>query len=91
MDDWNSRRTYGSITQSSANNTNYSARGQLNYSDIFNSIHRLQVLAGAEIRGSKAKSIYEKRYGYDPVTGNSSTPAPEKTDDQVDYNKLVDS
>ena len=90
LDDWNSRRTYGSITQSSANNTNYSARGQLNYSDIFNSIHRLQVLAGAEIRGSKAKSIYEKRYGYDPVTGNSSTPAPEKTDDQVDYNKLVD-
>ena len=50
----------------------------------------MQVLAGAEIRGSKAKSIYEKRYGYDPVTGNSSTPAPEKTDDQVDYNKLVD-
>ena len=90
LDDWNSRRTYGSITQSSANNTNYSARGQLNYSDIFNSIHRLQVLAGAEIRGSKAKSIYEKRYGYDSVTGNSSTPAPEKTDDQVDYNKLVD-
>ena len=90
LDDWNSRRTYGSITQSSTNNTNYSARGQLNYSDIFNSIHRLQVLAGAEIRGSKAKNIYEKRYGYDPVTGNSSTPAPEKTDDQVDYNKLVD-
>ena len=90
LDDWNSRRSYGSITQSSANNTNYSARGQLNYSDIFNSIHRLQVLAGAEIRGSKAKSIYEKRYGYDPVTGNSSTPAPEKTDDKVDYNKLVD-
>ena len=50
----------------------------------------MQVLAGAEIRGSKAKNIYEKRYGYDPVTGNSSTPAPEKTDDQVDYNKLVD-
>ena len=47
-------------------------------------------MAGAEIRGSKAKSIYEKRYGYDPVTGNSSTPAPEKTDDKVDYNKLVD-
>ena len=90
LDDWNSRRTYGSITQSSTNNTNYSARGQLNYSDIFNSIHRLQVLAGAEVRGSKAKNIYEKRYGYDPVTGNSSTPAPEKTDDQVDYNKLVD-
>lgn len=89
LDDWNSRRTYGSITQSSANNTNYSARGQVNYSDIFNSIHRLQVLAGAEIRGSKAKSIQEKRYGYDPVTGNSSTPAPVKKGDQVDYSELV--
>lgn len=90
LDDWNSRRTYGSITQSSANNTNYSARGQINYSDIFNSIHRLSILAGAELRGSKAKSIYEKRYGYDPVTGNSSTPAPEQKSDQVDYSKLVD-
>lgn len=89
LDGWNSRRTYGSITQASANNTNYSARGQLNYSDIFNSIHRLQILAGAELRGSKAKSIHEKRYGYDPVTGNSSTPAPEKKGDQVDYNEMV--
>ena len=34
--------------------------------------------------------IRDRRYGYDPVTGNSSTPAPEKTDDKVDYNKLVD-
>ncbi len=89
LDGWNSRRTYGSITQASANNTNYSARGQLNYSDIFNSIHRLQILAGVEIRGSKAKSIQEKRYGYDPVTGNSSTPAPEKKGEQVDYTELV--
>lgn len=89
LDGWNSRRTYGSITQASANNTNYSARGQLNYSDIFNSIHRLQVLAGAELRGSKAKSIQEKRYGYDPVTGNSSTPAPEQKSEQVDYSELV--
>lgn len=89
LDEWNSRRSYGSITQSSANNTSYSARGQLNYSDIFNSMHRLQILAGAEVRGSKAKSIYEKRYGYDPVTGNSSTPVPEKKGDQVEYNKLI--
>lgn len=90
LDDWNSRRSYGSITQASTNNTNYSVRGQLNYSDSFNSIHFLQVLAGAQLQGSKAKSIREKRYGYDPVTGNSSTPAPEQKGDQVEYNKLIE-
>ncbi len=90
LDDWNSRRTYGSITQMSSNNTNYSARGQISYSDIFNSIHRVSVLAGAELRGSKGKTLTAKRYGYDPVTGNASTPAPEQKSDQVDYGRLVD-
>ena len=86
-----SRKTYGSILQTSANNTNYTARAQLNYSDIFADIHRLNIIAGTEIRGSKGKSIYEKRYGYDPVTGNSSMPIPDKPkdSDKINYNDLV--
>lgn len=71
-----SRRTYASISQSNGNNTSYSLRGQLSYSDIFREAHRVSVVAGAEIRGEKAESIYEKRYGYDPVTGNSAMPVP---------------
>lgn len=89
LDDWNSRRSYGSIAQASADNSNYSVRGQINYSDIFYSIHRLSILAGTELRGSKAKEIHMKRYGYDPVTGNASTPVPERKGDQVDYGKLI--
>lgn len=69
-----SKRTYGSITQSSAYNTNYNLRGQLHYFNTFAKEHYLSALFGSEIRGSYAKNIFEKRYGYDPVTGNSSTP-----------------
>lgn len=69
-----STRTYGSITQSSAYNTNYTVRGQFHYFNTFAKDHYLSALLGSELRGSYAKSIFEKRYGYDPVTGNSSTP-----------------
>lgn len=72
----NTKRTYSSISQSNSNNTSYSLRGQLSYSDVYNEVHRFSVLAGAEIRGEKAESIFEKRYGYDPVTGNSAMPVP---------------
>ena len=88
---FNSRRTYGSITQSSANNVTYTARAQINYSDIFADVHRLNLIAGTEIRGSKGKSIYAKRYGYDPVTGNSSMPLPEVEEgtDKINYSDMV--
>ena len=83
-----SKRTYGSITQTSAMNTNYDARAQLHYSNTFAKHHYLSALAGAELRGSYAKSIFEKRYGYDPVTGNSAMPVyPENTN--VDYVDLL--
>lgn len=93
----NSSRTYGSISQSNANNSSYLLRGQLNYSDVYRDMHRLSVIAGAEIRGEKAESIYEKRYGYDPITGNSAMPVPPapsgadgtKYEDLVSYADMV--
>lgn len=75
--DRSTTRTYGSISQTSANNESYSVRGFLTYTDVFNDIHRLTALGGAELRAEKTKSIFEKRYGYDPVTGNSAMPYPE--------------
>ncbi len=86
-----STRTYGSISQSNANNSSYLLRGQLSYSDVYNDIHRLSVIGGAEIRGEIAESIFEKRYGYDPVTGNSAMPVPQSPTgtDKIDYSDIV--
>lgn len=72
--DDNTERVYRSITQTSAYNTNYNLRGQLHYFNTFAEDHYISALLGTEIRGQYAKSIYEKRYGYDPVTGNSAMP-----------------
>ncbi len=72
--DDNTNRIYGSITQTSAYNTNYNLRGQMHYFNTFATDHYISALLGSEIRGQYAKSIYEKRYGYDPLTGNSAMP-----------------
>ena len=57
-----SKRTYGSITQTNAYNTNYNLRGQLHYFNTFGRDHYISALLGSEIRGQYSKSIYEKRY-----------------------------
>lgn len=87
----NKDRIYGSITQSSANNSNYSVRGQLSYHNTFWEDHRVSALAGFEVRQEKAGSIYEKRYGYDPVTGNSSMPLPPRPSvgNEIDYEQMI--
>lgn len=83
-----SKRRYGSIMQSAAYNTNYNLRGHFTYNKEFADIHYISALAGAEIRGQYSKNIFEKRYGYDPVSGNSSIPVyPEGTN--VDYSSLL--
>ncbi len=83
-----SKRKYGSITQSAAYNTNYTLRGHFHYSNTFADKHYISALAGAEIRGQYSKSIFEKRFGYDPVSGNSSIPVyPEHL--PVDYSTLL--
>ena len=87
---YTSQRKYGSITQSSTYNTSYMLRGQLNYARTFATDHALSVIGGAEIRSSYAKNITTKRYGYDPVTGNHSTPMwPTNSDGDYDYGDLV--
>lgn len=89
-----SKRKYGSISQSSAYNTNYNLRGQLHYFADFGGDHYVSLLGGSEIRGQFAKSIFEKRYGYDPVSGNSAIPVyPEgnlEYSDLLSYAAIVD-
>lgn len=86
--DDNTDRIYGSITQTSAYNTSYNLRGQLHYFNTFAEDHYISALLGTEIRGQYAKSIYEKRYGYDPVTGNSATPT-YPSDTKIEYADLL--
>lgn len=86
--DDNTERIYGSITQTSAYNTNYNLRGQLHYFNTFADNHYISALLGTEIRGQYAKSIYEKRYGYDPVTGNSAMPT-YPSDIKLEYADLL--
>ena len=69
-----SKRIYGNMTQTSGYNRNWQLRGQLNYGQTFNDIHRVSALVGAEVSNNYAKSIFRKVYGYDPVTGNHSLP-----------------
>lgn len=83
-----SKRIYGSLTQTSTYNTNYLLRGHFSYSHTFAAIHHLNLLGGAEIRSSYAKSLFSKRYGYDEVSGNFATPSyPEST--RLDYDRMV--
>ena len=85
---FNSTRKYGSILQTSAYNTNYNLRGQLHYFNTFANDHYFSGLFGSEIRGQYAKSIFEKRYGYDPVSGNSSMPVYPETS-KIEYTDLL--
>ena len=87
--DMYSKRTYGSITQMSSYNTSYMLRGQLNYSKTFDEWHNININAGSEIRSSYAKSLFAKRYGYDPITGNHANPVyPSDGSGNIEYEKL---
>ena len=88
---YNSQRTYGSIFQSSAYNIAYNLRAQLSYSEEVKRNHFVSALLGTEIRNSYNKSIFEKRYGYDPVSGNSSFPLIPTTDESglIPYDYLI--
>lgn len=89
------KRTYGSILQTAASNNSYNLRAQLNFSKTLAEKHYLSSLLGTELRGQYAKSIFAKRYGYDPVSGNSSTPVyhtqgSPSTSNLEDYARIVD-
>lgn len=69
-----SKRIYGSLTQTSNLNRSWLLRAQANYSQTFNDIHHVSAVFGTEVRSNYAKTLFRKAYGYDPVTGNFSTP-----------------
>lgn len=85
--DSRSNKEYSSILQRNVDNESYVIRGHFVYSNDFGTDHALSVLGGAELRGSKSSSLYSKRYGYDPVTENYTTPLPEDPTG-VGYEKL---
>lgn len=91
FDSYPSKRQYGSITQTSSNNSSYMLRGQFEVGNFLKGKHYISALAGTEIRSQRAKSIFAKRYGYDEVTGNSSMPVPPAPigNDKVDYNGYI--
>lgn len=86
-DTFTSKRTYSNITQSSTYNRSYNLRGQLHYFNTFNDIHYFSALLGSEVRGQYAKSLFTKRYGYDPVSGNSAIPV-YREGTNIDFQKL---
>lgn len=69
-----SYRTYGSLTQAESRNLSWLARLQANYGVTLAEKHRLNAIAGTEVRYNKASSIGSKMYGYDPLTGQHVTP-----------------
>ena len=91
-----SDRTYGNKSQASSNSHGFTLRGQLSYDKHFGKDHQISVLGGSEISWQKAESIQMKRYGYDPLTGNSSIPIPGTAtgstgyEDMVAFGKIID-
>lgn len=67
-------KLYGNISQNRTNRSSYVLRGHLAYNRTFIERHTINLIAGAEIRGSSSKTIFTKRYNYDPKTGTSSLP-----------------
>ena len=73
-DDKSQTKLYGSITQNRGKRSSYVARGHFAWNQSFGR-HTLNVLAGAELRGSDSNTVYSKRYNYNPITGTSSMPS----------------
>ena len=84
----NTENQYVSISEANANGESYNVRGQFSYTDLFRGEHYLNVLAGAELRGSRNTRSYMKRYGYNRDSGLAITP--EDPDGSFDYRDLLD-
>ena len=84
----NTENQYASISEANANGESYNVRGQFSYTDLFRGEHYLNVLAGAELRGSRNTRSYMKRYGYNRDSGLAITP--EDPDGSFDYRDLLD-
>lgn len=71
---YNTKRTYGSLTQMSAYNKSWLARLQASYSIDLAKVHHIGAVAGTEVRYNRATSQADKMYGYDSLTGQHNTP-----------------
>jgi TonB-linked outer membrane protein, SusC/RagA family len=85
--DSKSNKEYGVIRQTATDMDSYLLRGHFVYNLDFGNKNSLSILAGAELRGTKSKGLYSKRYGYDPITENNTTPLPSNSS-QVGYDLL---
>ena len=82
-----SQKEYASMLKRDVDNDSYMVRGHFVYDKTFGEDHTISLLAGAELRGNKSNGMYSKRFGYDAITGNSTTPLPEDPTG-VGYEKL---
>lgn len=73
-DDRSQTNLYGNISQNRTNRNSYVARGHFSFNKTFAETHTVNLLAGAELRGSGSNTIFSKRYNYDPKTGTTSLP-----------------
>lgn len=73
-DDRSQTNLYGNISQNRTNRNSYVARGHFSVNKTFAETHTVNLLAGAELRGSGSNTIFTKRYNYDPKTGTTSLP-----------------
>ena len=73
-DDRSQTNLYGNISQNRTNRNSYVARGHFSFNKTFAETHTVNLLAGAELRGSGSNTIFTKRYNYDPETGTTSLP-----------------
>ncbi|WP_442590847.1 SusC/RagA family TonB-linked outer membrane protein [Pedobacter sp. AW31-3R] len=62
-------RGSGILNQINSTTNNYTVRGQLNYDNTFAGKHQLTVIAGSEIRQTKAGQGSSTLYGYNMGTG----------------------
>ena len=81
-DDRSQTNIYGNISQNRTNRNSYVARGHFSFNKTFAETHTVNLLAGAELRGSGSNTIFTKRYNYDPKTGTTSLPQISGTQDE---------
>ena len=75
-----SRLPYGGmLTVNETRNFNYTARLQAEYVKLFNGVHSVNVMAGAEVRSNEYKGFSQTNWGYQPDRGKSFVNVPAVT------------
>ena len=72
---WKSALPYGGIlNQENTSKSGYTVRNTLNYVQILNGVHDINVMVGAEIRGNSYKGTSVTGYGWTPEFGERFMP-----------------